>query len=196
MTRGRPKSFDEDQVLTRAMNVFWRQGYEATSLDDLTAHMGIPRQSVYRSFTDKHTLFLKALESYDRRVIAKVLETLSGSGLAITKLENLFSLWRKAAKSPDRLGCMMVNTQTQFVSDADQVEKLVKKSHRRFLSALEKTIVQAQQEGDVSSKINAKQSARLIFATSNGLMAMSRARVSNVFLDDVIDSLFVHLGIQ
>ena len=73
MKRGRPKQFDDDEVLARAMQVFWRKGYDATSLDDLVEAMGIPRQSLYRTFTDKHTLFLRALEYYDQNVTSRIL---------------------------------------------------------------------------------------------------------------------------
>jgi AcrR family transcriptional regulator len=64
--RGRPRSFDRDAALERAMKVFWRQGYEATSLADLTAAMGINPPSLYAAFGDKEQLFLEAVERYER----------------------------------------------------------------------------------------------------------------------------------
>jgi len=64
-TRGRPRSFDRDEALERAMEVFWRQGYEATSLTDLTAAMGINPPSLYAAFGDKERLFLEAVERYE-----------------------------------------------------------------------------------------------------------------------------------
>jgi AcrR family transcriptional regulator len=62
--RGRPRSFDRDEALERAMEVFWRQGYEATSINDLTAAMGINPPSLYAAFGDKERLFLEAVERY------------------------------------------------------------------------------------------------------------------------------------
>ena len=62
--RGRPRSFDRDAALERAMEVFWRQGYEATSINDLTAAMGINPPSLYAAFGDKERLFLEAVERY------------------------------------------------------------------------------------------------------------------------------------
>src|SRR5258708_38243130 len=64
-TRGRPRSFDRDEALERAMDVFWRQGYQATSLSDLTAAMGINPPSLYAAFGDKEHLFLAAVERYE-----------------------------------------------------------------------------------------------------------------------------------
>src|SRR5688572_4700394 len=64
--RGRPRSFDRDKALERAMHVFWRQGYEATSVDDLTRAMDINPPSLYAAFGDKQRLYLEALERYQR----------------------------------------------------------------------------------------------------------------------------------
>jgi AcrR family transcriptional regulator len=64
--RGRPRSFDRDKALERAMHVFWRQGYEATSLNDLTRAMRINPPSLYAAFGDKEHLYLEALERYQR----------------------------------------------------------------------------------------------------------------------------------
>src|SRR5687768_4018099 len=62
--RGRPRSFDRDAALERAMELFWRQGYESTSISDLTAAMGITPPSLYAAFGDKERLFLEAVERY------------------------------------------------------------------------------------------------------------------------------------
>src|SRR6202008_2517958 len=65
--RGRPRSFDRDQALERAMHVFWRQGYEATSVTDLTRAMRINPPSLYAAFGDKERLYLEALGRYQQR---------------------------------------------------------------------------------------------------------------------------------
>src|SRR5258706_15807861 len=64
--RGRPRSFDRDKALERAMQVFWKQGYEATSIQDLTRAMGINPPSLYAAFGDKERLFMEAVERYER----------------------------------------------------------------------------------------------------------------------------------
>src|SRR5258706_13378598 len=64
--RGRPRSFDRDEALERAMQVFWKQGYEATSIQDLTRAMGINPPSLYAAFGDKERLFMEAVGRYER----------------------------------------------------------------------------------------------------------------------------------
>ena len=64
---GRPKGFDVDKALERAMELFWRQGYEGTSLADLTRELGLTRPSLYAAFESKKGLFLKALDLYEAR---------------------------------------------------------------------------------------------------------------------------------
>src|SRR2546428_12924146 len=64
--RGRPREFDRDAALEQAIDVFWRHGYEATSVSDLTAAMGINPPSLYAAFGDKEKLFLEAVERYQQ----------------------------------------------------------------------------------------------------------------------------------
>lgn len=196
MARGRPKQFDDNEVLARAMTVFWRQGYEATSLDDLIEAMGIPRQSLYRTFTDKHTLFLKALAHYDQNVTSVVIATLNADAPAIDNLRAVFQFWRNAVSSPERMGCMMVNTSTQVPPDDTEVIKLVQANQRRGVEAFEKALKRAQLEGDVSPSIEPKVISRTICATVNGLLSMSRTGMSKPFREDVLGFLPALIGID
>src|SRR5438874_8768237 len=66
-TRGRPRTFDVDETLDRALKVFWRKGYDGASLPDLTRAMGINRPSLYAAFGNKQSLFCKALKRYHER---------------------------------------------------------------------------------------------------------------------------------
>src|SRR6478735_6461503 len=76
-TRGRPRSFDPDAALDRAIEVFWRQGYEGTTLDDLTGAMGINRPSLYAAFGNKEATFRRAVERYAEVDMAYVGEALA-----------------------------------------------------------------------------------------------------------------------
>src|ERR1700730_2144482 len=76
----RQKEFDRDEVLHKAMEVFWSRGYEASSIQDLVKRMGINRQSLYDTFGDKHTLYLQALDRYREVEGRKIVELLEQPG--------------------------------------------------------------------------------------------------------------------
>ncbi|MFK7914187.1 MAG: TetR/AcrR family transcriptional regulator [Pseudomonadales bacterium] len=196
MKRGRPKQFDDDEVLARAMQVFWRKGYDATSLDDLVEAMGIPRQSLYRTFTDKHTLFVRALQHYDQNVMSVILGVLSAKGPAIDNLRAVFEVWKRSINSPERMGCLMVNTSTQVPPDDSEVIKIIEENRKRGVAIFEKTLRRAQKEGDVDPSINPKVASRTICATVNGLLGMSRTGASDAFKKDVLASLPGLIGIS
>jgi TetR/AcrR family transcriptional repressor of nem operon len=76
----RTKEFDPEAALRAALELFWRRGYEATSMSDLVEHLGIGRASIYATFGNKHDLYLKALESYDRSGLTPMVRELSQPG--------------------------------------------------------------------------------------------------------------------
>src|SRR5690349_24968801 len=86
----RPKSFDQDTVLDQAVQLFWERGYEATSMADLEAHLGLGRQSLYNTFGDKQALFLKALERYRNDVGGEALARLNAPGAGLDAIRSVF----------------------------------------------------------------------------------------------------------
>lgn len=78
----RTKDFDENEVLAKAIQLFWYKGYNGTSMQDLVDSLGISRSSLYDTYTDKHTLFIKALESYQNTGAAKIQAIVDHSGSA------------------------------------------------------------------------------------------------------------------
>lgn len=96
----RPKTFDHDQVLDRAVELFWRKGYEATSIQDLVEAMGIQRGSLYAAFGSKQDLFLAVLDRYGDVVVRKLLEILESRPSAVSRWKPR----RACAFSPAR-GC-------------------------------------------------------------------------------------------
>ncbi len=190
MKRGRPKKFDDTEALERAMGVFWRKGYDATSVDDLMEAMEIPRQSLYRTFTDKRTLFLRALDHYDEIALGLVVATLNAEGRAIDNIQAAFKLWNNAVSSRDRAGCLFANTYAQFLLEDQDVRERLMKSQKRIGTALEKALRLAQQQGDVDPALDAKAISRTIGAAVNGLLGLARAGLPAAHTNDILDTLF------
>lgn len=189
MKRGRPKSFDDNDALESAMQVFWRSGYDAASLDELLNAMQIPRQSLYRTFSDKRGLFLKALELYANRMTGGISQILHADDLAVNNIEQVFLLWSQRLNAKEKNGCLMQNTCSQSIMQDEEVKKLLKDHQKRMIVAFEKAVKRAQSEGDIHETINAKAVARTVITTINGLLGLSRIGLSSKYIKDVIQTL-------
>lgn len=186
MTRGRPKSFNDNEALERAMYLFWQYGYDATSLDDLVGAMEIPRQSLYRTFGDKRTLFLRALALYGDRTSESITEVLLGDGLAIDNINQVFRLWSERLTSTDKQGCMMQNTFSQSILADKDVKALIMTHQKQITQALESALKQGQQQGSINQSLDTKAVSRTISSSINGLLALSRTGLPKDFTQDVI----------
>ncbi|MCV0425140.1 MAG: TetR/AcrR family transcriptional regulator [Roseibium sp.] len=132
---GRPRNFDEAAVLEIAIRVFWQNGYEATSLDDLTKAMGLSRSSFYSAFGCKQTLFLRALEHYSRNGIRNL------KNVADTADGNAVEAMMQALSDPQggTQGCMLVNCITELAPHDEKVAQI----GRRHLESIEEIFANA-----------------------------------------------------
>src|SRR5215831_3253346 len=87
----RPKAFDPDEALQKAMQVFWERGYAATSVEDLVQRMGINRFSLYSTFGGKHQLFVAALERYRETIVADLVGALEQSAAGRAAIRHFFT---------------------------------------------------------------------------------------------------------
>jgi TetR/AcrR family transcriptional repressor of nem operon len=186
MTRGRPKSFDDNESLECAMNLFWRYGYDATSLDALVGAMKIPRQSLYRTFGDKRGLFIRAIELYTSRMNESITKVLLADGLAIGNINQVFQLWNDRLTSADKQGCMLQNTYSQSILADEEVSALVMTQQKRIPQTLEQALKLGQKQGNINQSIDARAVSRTISSSINGLFALSRTNLPKEFTKDVI----------
>ncbi|MFK7731655.1 MAG: TetR/AcrR family transcriptional regulator [Pseudomonadales bacterium] len=175
-TRGRPKQYDESSVIQAAAFVFWSKGFSATSLDDLSAAMGMTRPSIYNAFGNKNDIYRKALSSYCGQ-IDNGLDKVFNDSLALHPA--LISFFNQAIDvycgSQPAMGCLMVCTApSEALSHPDvgeDLKSLIHRLDRRFCERLEK----AQDEGVLSKKACPKLSAKLLQATLQTLALRARA---------------------
>src|ERR1700744_895769 len=106
----RSKDFDENEVLSKAIQLFWYKGYNGTSIQDLVDGLGISRSSLYDTYTDKHTLFLRALESYQNAGASKIQEIINNPGPAKETVRRLLEFaTNELLGDKQHKGCFMVN---------------------------------------------------------------------------------------
>src|SRR5713226_9548064 len=128
-TMARPKAFDRTEMLDKAMELFWCRGYEATSIHDLLEYLGINRQSLYDTFGDKHTLFLEALQRYEKRGKASMVATLEGVGSGKEAIERVFrNTIQSYAQARPRCGCFVVNSTIELAPHDPEVAQCVTES--------------------------------------------------------------------
>lgn len=187
---GRSKEFDENVVLQKAMEVFWQQGYEKTSMSDLVEHMGIHRKSIYDTFGDKHALFLKVIDHYGAFSTAKYrAETLKAES-SLKAIQYIFDYVIEGNENKD-CGCLYVNATTEF-GPWDQ--EVLKKTEDAFYQAelfVTEIIKQGQENGEFSTEYDAVTLGEILHNTLLGLRVLVKTSTSkekmhtiaNFFLD-------------
>src|SRR5262249_22759309 len=105
----RPREFDPDEALARAMDAFWAKGYEGTSLADLVAATGLNKASLYAAFGDKRRLYLAAIERYEREGIDKTIARLRDAADPEAAIAAVFDSVIAAVARGDRRGCLVCN---------------------------------------------------------------------------------------
>ena len=174
----RPQEFVTAEALHQAMNVFWRKGYEATSLVDLLAATGLSKSSLYATFGGKRELFLAAFDEYRRARAHAMYQTLARepAGRAIEAFFQLL-LSGPNAEEPSR-GCMSINQAVELAPHDPEVRERVMQDLRLIEEALAQAISRGQQQGDLRSLRPAQDLAGLLMLGFPGLQVLARAGYS------------------
>lgn len=185
--RGRPRGFDVDEALQALMTTFWRNGYGATSLDQLVEASGAPRASLYRVFGDKRAMFLKALDLYGRRFTERVdaaLATESSGRRALAILLNASADRLVAGAAPD--GCLRCNSTLELAGRDPVIDAALARSNKTFQHNLGRVVERALARGEVAPD---RAAALPVFLTAivNGLVTLARSGADRAALGLVID---------
>lgn len=181
----RPKSFDEQQVLEKAIDVFRRKGFDGTSIPELTAELGICRQSLYNSFGDKQGLFLKALDRYGRSEVQAKLDLLAAPGSPIENLRTVIRGWAALAATCPGEGCFTI---TAIVVNRDDPKALaiVEQQVNSLESGFEENLERAARAGELKPGVNPGRIARSLISTCYGLGLLSRLSGSSQRIGDAV----------
>ncbi|HYD19622.1 MAG TPA: TetR/AcrR family transcriptional regulator [Patescibacteria group bacterium] len=178
MSPGRPREFNFDDALTRALHVFWAKGYEGTSLPDLTAAMGINRPSLYATFGNKEELFRKALDKYAAESKKRLDETLAAPTAyeAVEKFIYGVADGTACPKSPK--GCLMVQGALSCGEEAKPIQEELARRRQLTETALRRRIEKGIAEGDVPPSVSAADLARFYATVVQGMAVQSTASVT------------------
>lgn len=185
----RTKDFDEKDVLAKAVCLFWHKGYNATSMQDLVDNLGISRSSLYDTYGDKHTLYLRALDAYQQAGVQKIEKLIAdapNAKEAITRLIRLFT--NEILSDEQQKGCFIVNAEIETAPHDVQVNELITKNEQVMEDAFYKVVAQGQQNGDITSKTDARALARFLMNTVKGIRVSVRSVKDQAFFDDIINT--------
>jgi AcrR family transcriptional regulator len=193
--RGRPLSFDREQVLDAAVQVFWEKGYEGASVDELTKAMGINPPSLYAKFGNKHGLFLQAIDRYVATVTSTQIVPLNESGDIRQAISGyLGEVIRCVASSDWPRGCLVVSVATEACERDEMVRSKVTGLLDEAEEFIAHRIAQAARDDTSVRFEDPKKLARMIVAIGQGIAARARAGATRDELhelaDDFLDRLF------
>ena len=184
---GRPRAFDADRALDRALAVFWRNGYEGASLPALTKAMGINRPSMYAAFGNKAALFRKAVERYDRGPAGytrKALKEPTAREVVEALLEGIVAL---LTRPQNPRGCLMVQGALACGENANRIRHELAMRRSAGVDAIRRRFQRAIDEGDLPASADASGLARFVATVMHGLAVQAASGASRKELVRVKD---------
>lgn len=174
-----PKGYNREEVLDRAIELFRRQGYSATSTAELVEELGMNRKSMYAEFGSKQELFEAALDRYSAFNLSRVLAPIEAPDANARTIRDAFLGYASASESKFRgLGCLMANTAVERAALDPGSAKYVDAYLARLTKGFRNAVENAQREGDVSKEANLDDLAAHFVNAVVGISALLRARAS------------------
>jgi TetR/AcrR family transcriptional regulator, transcriptional repressor for nem operon len=181
----RSKEFDPREALKAAVDVFWRKGYEKTSLDDLMAGMNVGRQSLYDTFGDKRTLYLSALDEY-RNTTQEAMRRLFGAGHPVGECFSaiLFGICNESRADHER-GCLLLSANLERKVGDKDIAALVRRNQAEVELIFEQALRAAQETGHLAPEKDPAALASFLLATIQGMRQAARAASDRTALERI-----------
>lgn len=184
----RPREFDSDDVLERAMQAFWAKGYRATSLDDLCTATGLSRSSLYAAFGGKRALLHRSLDRYEEQGAVRIAAALSRSGsVRKTIAAFLDDLIARIAEGPGRRGCFIGNCAAELARNDKATAARVRRSLSRVEALFREALLRAQARGELAPGADVTALARFLVSGIQGLRLVGKANPDRVTLKGIAD---------
>lgn len=172
----RSKEFDPQTALRAALELFWRRGYEATSMADLVEALGIGRASVYATFGSKHELYLLALRRYGELCDPRLLEELSQPGPALPAVRAVVTRFAEEAAGDElRRGCFITNTAVELAPHDRAAARRVEASWDHLETGLASALLRARAQGELPAGRDPQALARMLLVLLQGMRVVGKA---------------------
>jgi len=181
----RAPTFDRDEKIEEAMDLFWEQGYEGTSVQDLVEHLGLNRSSLYNTFGGKHDLFLEALDRYRQRDREDLRRRLHEGSTAIEGIRRAFAaVAERALESP--CGCFTANVAVECAPHDPCAQERARDAFQATRRLFQEAVERAQEEGTVPSSRDAAALGRFLTNAYNGIHLTAKTRPSQEVVQDIV----------
>ena len=175
----RPKEFNPDDAIEKAMQVFWHKGYEATSMEDLLTAMNLNRGSLYDTFGDKRQLFLQVIDRYCHGFVSEKFSLLDQPGPALPTLRRfIHGMIEGALADPQRRGCFIANTVMELSPHEKDIAEKVSRIMKMGEDAFFKVLARAKAQGELGPDKDPRSLARFLTTMMQGTIVMIKAGAS------------------
>ena len=184
----RTKDFDEDEVLQKAMNLFWHKGYNGTSMQELVDGLGISRSSMYDTFGDKHTLFMKALENYKKMATAEMKAIVDNAPTAKEAIRRMFEYTvAELLRDDQHRGCFLVNAGVEMAPHDAEVSKMLCENDKQLEKYFNEAIKTGQSNGEISNEQSSHALAQFILNSIKGIRVTAKSGADKKVFRDIVE---------
>ncbi|MBW9214724.1 TetR/AcrR family transcriptional regulator [Mumia sp. zg.B53] len=175
----RPREFDEHEALTAARDAFWRDGFAATSVQDLTEATGLGTQSLYGAFGSKHDLFLRILDEYGARQATGLESAVTADPSPWHGLKAAVTFEDGGRLDLPEQGCLMANSAAALSTQDDEVRARACAAYTRTLALFTQQITEAQERGEIDRDLDPEQTARALIAVMQGIEFLHKSGIGD-----------------
>jgi len=182
----RPREFDTNEALERAMQAFWAKGFKATSLDDLCAATGLSRSSLYAAFGGKRALLHRSLARYEAQGIARITAALARPAPIRDAVAGFVDgLIERIVSGSGRTGCFIGNCAAELARQDRATAARVRRSLERIEAVFHDALARAQSRGELAKSVDIGAIARFLVAGIQGLRLIGKANPERAALEDI-----------
>lgn len=186
---GRPRKFDPEVAVSKAMRAFWAGGYADTSPQELAERLDIGKGSLYHTFGSKHELFVRSLEHYAALSARELSAALDAPTPIRVRVHTLLTNFIEAdLEDPDRCGCFVINTTVELGTRDDDAARIVRRSVRHTEQMLTDAFTAAQRSGEIAPGRDPRALAKLVQASMIGLRILARTASRPEELQPVVEA--------
>ncbi|MET1047426.1 MAG: TetR/AcrR family transcriptional regulator [Hyphomicrobium sp.] len=190
LPRGRPRSFDVEAAVERAMGVFWSRGYHATALPDLLRATKLSRGSLYAAFGDKHSLFLRALDRYIADALTRMDTEFDSRRGPIDGLRTYLAGYvDRTTGASGRRGCLLVATAMELAGQDAEVGRRIASFFKAMENRVAHALTRAKAAGELADGVEPASAARILVCFVEGLRVVGKTAPARIISQATADAL-------